>query len=180
MKILSRSTCLWLALALLIVGFASPPLRAAGAGSASLRISGTAFRPLDSAVGFGHGEGGYMYATSEPGQGWTAPVYLPQGAVVTSVRLYYYDSNASIDCTGSFAAFDFSNQGILGPWPVYSSGNAGLGYADSGPINHTIDYNKYAYILYWVPNIANNTIQLGGFQIFYTPPPGRAAVIPLN
>jgi hypothetical protein len=204
MKILSRSTCLALALALLIVGFASPlpaqdktvPQSPDGAtavpqppavkeaapalaGSASLRIPAAAFRPRSNTVGFAYYSGGSMYATSTPTEWWSAPVYLPQGAVVNTVRMFYYDANATVNCNCIFDVFTF-NDGILIQPLWSSSGSAGLGYADSPPINHTVDYTQYGYVLQWQPNAADTSIRLEGFQIFYTPPPGgRAAVIPL-
>ncbi len=205
MKILSRGTRIMLALALLIVGFASPlpaqdktvpkspdgaaavpkapavkEAAPAGAGSASLRISGAGFRPSSNTTGFAYYTAGSMYATSNPSGWWTAPVYLPQGAVINRVRMFYYDSNDVANCTGYFAAYDFATEGgILGvSWN--SSGSAGLGYADSSALYHTVDNTQYGYVLQWQPNAADTTMRLVGFQIFYTPPPGRAAVIPLN
>ena len=208
MKILSRGACLALALALLIIGFSSPlpaaqdktvppspdgaaaastppalkgpaPAAPAGAGSTSLRISGAAFRPTSNTMGFEYFTSGSMYATSTPLGWWTAPVYLPQGAVLTSVRMFYYDGNATYDCNANFGVYDFDIQSTFYLTWWSSSGSAGLGYADSATINHTVDNSKYAYLLHWRPNVAATTMQLVGFQLFYTPPPGRAAVIPL-
>jgi len=178
MKILSRGTCLALALALLIVGFASP-LPASGAGSASLRIPGAGFRPSSNTAGFEYYYRSSMYATSSPGVWWTAPVHLPQGAMITNVRMYYYDSNATYDCNGQFMVCDFATEGGFHSPYWSSSGSAGFGYADSAAINHTVDNTQYGYLLLWRPNAADSSIRLEGFQIFYTPPPGRAAVIPL-
>lgn len=207
MKILSRSTCLALALALLILGFASPlpaqdktvpqspngaapaptppavkEAAPAGAGSASLRISGAALHPSSNTVGFAYYTAGSMYATSIPSNWWNAPVYLPQGAVVTNVRMFYYDSNATSNCSGYFGVYDFATESVFYGTSWNSSGSSGLGYADSIPINHTVDNSKYVYMLHWLPNVADTTMRLDGFQIFYTPPPGqnKVAVIPLN
>ena len=204
MKILSRSTCLALALALLIVGFASPlpaadqtdPQSAkgtvapkapavkeaapAGAGSASLRIPAIAFRPINSSTNTEYYTWGSMYASSNATGYWDAPVYLPQGAVVTSVRMYYYNTNATTTCYALFGYFDFATERGSFPGNWSSTGSSGLGYNDSAPINHTIDNTKYGYMVGWSPHVADSTMRLEGFQIFYTPPPGRAAVIPLN
>jgi hypothetical protein len=181
MKILSRGSWLALALALLIVGFTSP-LPAAGAESASLRIPGAAFRPRSDAVHFEYFNAGSMFCTYAP-QGsvwWTAPVYLPQGAVVTSVRMFYYDKSTTNNCDASFEVYDFANESVFFTTAWSSSGSSGLGSADSGAINHTIDYSKYGYLLQWRPNtVSNDELRLVGFQIFYKPPPGRVAVIPL-
>ncbi len=206
MKIPCRVTWLALALAVLVAGFASPLLAAetadkitppssdgtaavpkspsvkesapAGAGSATWRIAGTCLRPRNGATTFTYSAGGYMYATSL--DYFNAPINLPQGAVVTSVRMYYYDTNITDDCVGYFTIYDASTQSIYTEWGAFSSGSAGLGYVDIININHTIDYTKYSYIFGWYPGATGSSLQLGGFQVFYTPPPGRTAVIPLN
>ncbi len=205
MKILSRGTwsALALVLALLVAGFSSPLLAAEtadktappgtvaapappamketapAAGTSSFRIPAAAFRPRSDTVGFAYYSGGSLYCTSNPGEWWSAPVYLPQGAVINTVRMYYSDTNATYNCNCVFDVFDFQDGILLQPlWS--SSGSTGLGYADSPVINHTVDYTKYGYVIQWQPNAADSSIRLEGFRIFYTPPPGRAAVIPLN
>jgi hypothetical protein len=203
MKNLSRGLWLMLVQTLLIAGLAGPlpaqdktvpkspdgtvavpkpaaAKEAAPAGATSLRISGAAFRPRTGNVDFTYFLAGSMYATNNPMEWWTAPVYLPQGAVVSSVRMFYYDGNAAYDCNGIFGVYEFANENVfLNPmWS--SSGSAGLGYADSAAIDHTVDNTKYAYLLQWQPNVADSTMRLQGFQIFFTAPPGRAAVISLD
>jgi hypothetical protein len=177
MKILNLGKLLALVLALLMVGFYTA-LPASGGGPASLAISGAAFRPPNSNVGFAWDEYS-VYATSNPTEYWSAPVYLPQGAVVTSVRMFYKDNNTTYDCSGVFRACNLT--GVLSyDWYVHSSGSSNISaYADTPTINHTIDYSQFYYILNWSPRVADSSMKLSGFQIFYTPPPGRTAVIPL-
>jgi hypothetical protein len=206
MKILSRSTCLWLALVLLFAGFAGPllagdeadPMVAKGAvavpkppgvkeaapvtaGSTSLRISSLAFRPIFSSTNMEYYSPGYMYASSDPTLPWSVSVNLPQGAVVTKVRMYYYNTNANTSCQAWFQYFDLDSEAFYSAVNFFSTHSSGLSYDDSGTFIHTIDNTKYCYTVGWRPNVSNNTMRLKGIEIFYTPPPGRgAAVIPLN
>jgi hypothetical protein len=207
MKILSRGTSLALALILLFAGFAGPLLAGdkadpqsskgavvvpkppavmetapAGAGSASLRIPAIAFRPINSSTNMEYYIFGSMFASSNGGGYWDAPVYLPQGAVVTNVRMYYYNTNATTKCNALFGYFNFASESGSYPGNWSSTGSSGLGFDDTGPLNITIDNTTYAYIVAWQPNVATNTMRLEGFQIFYTPPPGqnKVTVIPLN
>lgn len=208
MKILSRGTCLALALILLFAGFAGPllagneadPMAAksavavpkplavkeaapAVAGSTSLRISSLAFRAVSSGANMEYYSPGYMYASSSPVVAWDAPVYLPQGAVVTKVRMYYYNTNATITCEAFFEFFDLASESYVVPADFLSTQSSGLGFDDSATFNHTIDNTKYGYTVGWRSNVADNTMRLKGIEIFYTPPtasPGRTVVIPLN
>lgn len=175
MKILRIGTWLALGLALLIVGLDSPP---AGAESASLRIPAKAFHPQSSSVGFAPYGGVGMYATSNPDVEWTAPLYLPQGAVVNSMRMFYIDNNTTYSCVGDFVRYDFATNLSQSTGIVSSGNSSSVAYVDV-LLNYPIDYSKYAYALKWHPSVADSSMVLVGFQIFYTPPPGRVAVIPL-
>jgi hypothetical protein len=172
---LSHGICLFLAQCLLIVGLSNP---LSGAATISLRIPGTALRPRDSTVTFSGTGGTGMYATSNPGMEWNAPLYLPQGAVIVKVRMFYIDNNQTYNCNGYFIVSGFTGTPV-----VYSNSSSGssssVAYVDIQVGNHTVDYSNYVYMLVWVPFVADPSMVLVGFEIFYTPPPGRAAVIPL-
>lgn len=136
----------------------------------SLRVMGSALKPLFSNVGWDwvDAKGGSIYATiANEKEPWSTPVFLPQGSVVSSLRMYYYDKSAN-DCFGFFTVYD--NYGnIVNIWHVQSSGTPENNYGDSEPINHTIDYENYYYALEWIPNQLNSTMMLHGFRIFYHP-----------
>jgi hypothetical protein len=152
--------------------------KAAPAGSAVIRVAGTAFRPISSNIDF-QGISPAIWADTTIGL-FETPLYLPQGAVVTGLRMYWWDGSNTYDCTGSLMRYDIVNGTSISVGTTNSSGMPGTGYSDSAAFSHTIDYNQYAYSLTWNPKIAGATqMMLFGFQITYTPPPGRAAVIPL-
>ena len=168
-----KKICLLSIAAVVLMGTAVP------AESAVLRVAGTAFRPLSSGTGFGSNRPA-IWAVNGVDY-FETPLYLPQGAVVTGLRMYYWDGSTTYDCVGMLTCYDIANFSSIFVGRSFSSGNPGFGYSDSAAFSHTIDYTNYAYSLTWYPSVAgSNQMWLIGFQITYTPPPGRAAVIPLN
>lgn len=136
--------------------------------SVYLRVTGSVFKPWDSSVGWAIGaQGGSIYATSGSSWVvWNSPLYLPQGAVVQFVRMYYYDISGS-NCWGWFTIYDLYGD-IVQEWGVSSSGT-GNSYDDTSNINHTIDYSKYSYVLNWRPNHIGSAMMLNGFLVYYYP-----------
>lgn len=137
--------------------------------SVYLRVTGSVFKPRSSGVGWASGgQGGSIYATSGSSlKVWNSPLYLPQGAVVQFVRMYYYDNSAS-NCWGWFTIYDLDGD-IVQEWGVNSSGTPGDDFDDTGNINHTINYSVYSYVLNWRPNQLGSTMRLNGFRVFYYP-----------
>jgi hypothetical protein len=136
---------------------------------AAIRVAGSVFKPRNSSVGWAStGGGGSIYASSgSPSETWNVPVYLPQGSIVDRIRMYYYDTSSS-NCMGWFTVYDL-NGNIVDEWSVTSSGSGGNGYNDSDPINHTINYTAFSYVLNWRPLQLGTTMRLNGFRIFYRP-----------
>ncbi|MBZ0112044.1 MAG: hypothetical protein K8J08_06265 [Thermoanaerobaculia bacterium] len=134
----------------------------------NFRVAGSALRPRETNVTTAvDGGGGCAYVGGgNASTVWNTPVYLPQGATVDTLRMYYYDTSAS-NTTAWFTVYDLYGA-IVQEWPVTSSGSAGNGLADSVQINHTIDYNVNSYMINWRPLVAGSTLQLCGFRIFYT------------
>ncbi len=99
--------------------------------------------------------------------------------MVTSATMYYYDTSSS-NCTGFFTIYDRQNATIVTEWTMSSSGSGGAGSA-TAVLDHTIDNSQYAYAVNWRPGVEGGAIQLRGFQLTYTLPPGTTGtvVIPL-
>lgn len=135
-----------------------------------LRIVGSALRPRTSGISYSvGGGGGCTYVTAgDTWTVWNAPVYLPQGAEVRYMRMYYDDTSAS-NCYGWFTVYDLYGN-IVDEWSVQSSGTGGTGYNITADINHTINYNTYSYVVNWRPLDTGSDMQLCGFRIFYYPP----------
>lgn len=126
-------------------------------------------------VGFG---GACSYVTSgDAFSVWNTPVSLPEGSVVHSLRIYYYDTSTA-NSSSWFTIYD-SNGSIVQEWSASTTGNSGSGFSDSAVISHTIDYDQYSYLLNWRPNGTGSSLQLCGFRLFYEPPPFGVAFMPL-
>ena len=149
-----------------------------GGGLVSWRVTGSALKPRESTVSYStdaNGSCGYVTAGSNFVV-WNTPVHLPNGSVIDTLRMYYYDTSGS-NTTGWFTIYDLYGS-IVEEWSASSSGNSGNSFNDSAQINHTIDYSVYNYVINWRPNVTGSTIQLCGFRVFYTPPPYGLGFIP--
>jgi len=144
---------------------------------AYVRIAGSALKPRESNVEWtGVGGGGAIYASSGSSYAvFNVPVYLPQGATVTTLRMYYSDTNASVNCSAWFTVYDLYGM-IVEEWQVTSAGSAGNGFNDTSEFSHTIDYALYSYVVNWRPYELGSDMQVCGFRIFYETPPGESYV----
>jgi len=143
----------------------------------SQRIAGSALRPRDSVVDFNiSSSGGCIYAVNNASDVFNTPIWLPQGATVDTLRMYYYDTSGS-NSAAWFSVYDLYGD-IVEEWNVSSTGDLGNSFNDSAQISHTIDYSVYSYLLNWRPGVAGTTMQLCGFRIFVEPPPLFVQFVP--
>jgi len=151
-------------------------------GYSSLRVAGAAMRPRDSDVEWNHvphPNEGCTYASSGiAGRCWTTPLYLPQGATVKNLRMYFNDTNVGSNSQGFFTVYDLYGVAVE-EWSVQSSGSGGYNLRNSVEFTHTIDYELYSYILKWRPNDTGTDTQLCGFRIFYYPPTSGVTFLPI-
>jgi hypothetical protein len=151
------------------------------ATDAIYNVTGSALRPRTSDTTFDViASGGGIYAVAgNANEVFNTPVHLPKGAQAKMLRMYFYDSDATHSCYAWFTVYGL-NGNIVTEWSAVSSyGSVGDGYADSAAFNHTIDPTQYTYLLNWRPTVLGTNMQLRALQLTYTPPPGRAAVIPM-
>jgi len=136
----------------------------------NLRIAGSTLKPRANDADYAtSGSGGCVYVTGgDQYEVWNTPLALPQGAVVSTLRMYYDDTSAT-DSTAFFTIYDLYGT-IISDFSVSTSGSSGNGYRDSDPIDHQIDYGTYSYVLNWRPMVGDSTMQLCGFRIFYDTP----------
>lgn len=134
----------------------------------SLRVAGSVLRERTSTDGTAVStSGGCIYNSSGSSFGvLNTPVFLPNGATVETLRMYYNDTSAS-DSTGWFTIYDLFGA-IVQEFSVGSTGSLGNSFNDSAPINHVIDHSLYSYVLNWRPTVTGATMQLCGFRIFYS------------
>jgi len=131
------------------------------------RVGGEGFLPGSNVDYFNsYGMGG-AYIVSGSGA-MVAPVHLPQGAIVTSFRVYFYDISTStmtvsldrVPGTGGYTALA----------TVDSTGISGYANkADSSILNATIDNFTYSYIIYaHSSSWDDNSLRIMGALITYT------------
>jgi hypothetical protein len=147
-----------------------------------LRIAGCVLRPRQNDVSWSIGSsGGCLYVTSgDVSTIFNVPVMLPPGSIISYFRMYYNDTNASLNSTAWLTVYDLYGA-IVEEWPVNSAGSVGNGYSTSALIEHTVEYNSYSYVINWRPNDSGEDMQVCGFRLFYTPPeiPNKAVFFPV-
>jgi len=132
-----------------------------------LRLAGSVLRPRNSTVTFTSSGGGgcIQHTGGSTSTVWNTGVYLPQGATVTFVRMYFDDTSPA-NSRGWFTVYDLYGDAVQ-EWGVSSSGSSGNGFEDTSAIDHQIDYRLYSYMLNWRPVASGSEMQLCGFRIFY-------------
>lgn len=110
-----------------------------------------------------------LYSTSSSGIYASAPVYLPDGAVVNKFTFYYYDGTASYYTGAYLTRTMLSGQIGNDMATVYSSGSAGYGYgSDTTIVNPTIDNQNYAYFVdIFIPGGNGTNLRVTGLRIDY-------------
>jgi hypothetical protein len=131
----------------------------------SQRIVGNVLRPTSSITGFTP-IGGCAYATSNAQINWNTGLYLPQGALIRQVRMYFYDTSSDFNSLAWLLVHDLYGD-LVSFHQVASSGNFGFSFNDTAIIDHSVDHTLYSYSLIWRPVITGDTMRLCGFRIFY-------------
>jgi hypothetical protein len=144
----------------------------------SWRIAGSAMHPRAGDVVWSQGahEGCTYAASGNAVRSWTAPLHLPDGAVLKLVRMYYYDTSAAQDCEGFLTVYDYYGEAVA-EWEMESTGDSGYALDNTGVFTHTVDNDLYSYVLRWRPNALGAGMQGCGFRVFYDSP-GSAAFLP--
>jgi hypothetical protein len=130
-------------------------------------IAGQSFHPREATTNVQYGGAGCVYRNTPSGF-VVSDLQLPQNAVVESIRVYFYDTNADQEL--DFYLYDYDALGTFRQLAtVSSSGSAGRGTADTGPIGHIVDNAAAALGLVVGMDGANNsTVQLCGVRVEYT------------
>jgi len=141
-----------------------------------LRVTGSVLRPRENDVDYAWGAGGgciYVKA-GDDFTVWNTPIYLPQGATVTQLRMFVNDASTS-NCQGFFSVYDLWGD-LVYEWSATSNTSSGLSYWDAAIPDHIIDYETYSYVVNWRPQDTGADMQLCGFRLSYTPPLGSTFV----
>ncbi len=108
--------------------------------------------------------------------GFSAPVHLPQGSQVVSIRLYSYDS-AQLPTTSTGYFIESDGMGNGGYYLSASSQPYTIGYQqnDSNEVNPaTIDNQNYSYLIQWRKSGDTDStyLSLCGVRVAYYAPLG--------
>lgn len=129
-------------------------------------IQGSAWQPANDY--YDYYSGAYTYTYTAGTTAWYAPVNLPHGAVVTELRAWLYDNDASYNVdvllcrqTGG-SAYTMAEVSSTGSSTVY------IQYANSSISYSTIDNLAYAYFLYGMLRSGNSNHRLCQVCIRYT------------
>jgi hypothetical protein len=105
------------------------------------------------------------------------PLVLPSNATVTQVRLYFKDTNPSINGTFHFARYD---DGLAYQYltTLTTTGSAGWGTATTA-VDVPLDYANYSYTMVWISGVGDSTMQFCGYRVGYTTPGVFGVALPV-
>ncbi|HOG59122.1 MAG TPA: hypothetical protein PLO92_02815 [Anaerolineaceae bacterium] len=98
-------------------------------------------------------------------------IHLPEGARIEYLRLYYYDSNPSMDSIAWITTYDGAGN-FSDLINVSSFGSAGYGQALSAYFAHVVDNEAATYVLNWRPRVFDSSMRLMGMRVAYRLPDG--------
>lgn len=133
-------------------------------------ILGSHLLPRSSGVTYSYGGNGCLYITGSGGEiRLQAPVVIPDGSIIKSMDISYYDASAS-NLAVWLTAYDpgISSQDLFS---VSSTAEGGFGIASSAEITHTVDNNTLTYSLnYSWGSALDSSLQICGVRINYIDP----------
>lgn len=97
-----------------------------------------------------------------------APVILPPGSLVESVRFFFLDNSATSDGRAWFTVYDTGGD-LFAETAADSTGNSGIVAVDTAAIDETIDYAGHSYALNFRPYELTD-IGICGVRIAYRAP----------
>ncbi|MEI7596926.1 MAG: hypothetical protein WCK02_14345 [Bacteroidota bacterium] len=132
-----------------------------------MSISAAAFTPTTSSVQYTNGGGmGGAYLLNNTSGAMHAPVTLPHGAVVTGIRLIYFDNSIRDVQVSLYQKSHGSFSSNIAT--VTSNGTLGDGIISSGSLNTTIDNINNIYYLWAFNTWDTDQLKIMGVTITYT------------
>ena len=142
----------------------------AGTAFEYLRIAGSTFHPLANTTTYSYPGNGCIAKTGGAENRFVHKVILPQGVVVSYLRLYYFNSSLN-NILGFFTAYDAA--GNFSERTTVSSADGSSGYSSvlSPNMNYTVDhYTGAINILVNLGSQNDETLRFCGVRIAYGPP----------
>ncbi|MBW6483937.1 MAG: hypothetical protein K0B10_12875 [Vicingaceae bacterium] len=136
----------------------------------------SAFLIHESYVSGYYGESGYCYfsgGTNTVDAVATAPIYLPHGAVVTELKVKWFDTNPTVNATLSLERIGFNtiNNDQMAAISTTGSAISTVGLAtstDNTILNGTIDNTNYSYYVKMFSKENTNNVGFAKIVITYT------------
>jgi len=117
-------------------------------GYSYLRLSGSTFHPFDSTGEYSYRSSGCIYGTGGEYR-FVRGLILPEGAILDSIRFFYYDNSSSAYLSAYFTTYDGS--GNFAQTNIGNSSADGYGFIERrinlkndenvGPMNLTVAFN---------------------------------------
>ncbi len=182
LRVLTMATTFWLLGAGLPGGdrpTAAAPLRGGGAGNQFLSIAGISFVSAEESNQYASQVGGGVKLTevSVPWPLMTAPIELPDGAVILGLTLYYEDSDLEYTHDVVLHLHRSNRVGATEDLAMVNSadGSSGVSYvSDTSISNGTVDNDNYNYSL--TAELYSTDVVLYGARVDYSPPAWAAAL----
>ncbi len=141
-------------------------------GADYAHYSGSVFVPIYADTSVNSVSYGCSYATSGIGD-LNVSVNLPNGSIVTSLRLYAIDNNGTPGFNGRLRFWQINDYSASGTYWLASTDTSlmsGVGTDTVSDLSIPIDNYNYSYILKWDQNDKSTAIQLCGARIGYNSP----------
>src|ERR1043165_1993857 len=126
-----------------------------------------------SLAGYGSGQARWVQGGSTTTDAFLfAPVYLPDGAIITALAIYAYDATTTDEVYAEL--YGVANGSIASPTAIASTNTSGAAFntgaitLNATSLNLTVDNNANSYYLRFKTKEANNNLRLYSAKITYT------------
>jgi len=135
------------------------------------QIPASSFQTRTSTTAWTYDTAGYIYATTNPiGDqiAFWATVTLPSGVAIRYLDLWYNDTDAANDITGTIRVYTGSTApSFFDVVSVSSSGSAGPDYNFSSLISHTVENSAQYTVVIVLPASPNSSLQFKAVDIWW-------------
>ena len=136
--------------------------------AAFLFVPGSVFLTVDSNQTWTYDYMGYIHNTADGNSLMNYPLQLPQGSRIVLLRVYYDDTNASVNGYGWITMYPEGGESYVDLVNVPTLGSSGHG-SNYGDLDHIVNNYNQNYVLVWRANVASTNMQLCGIRVMYYP-----------
>lgn len=140
-------------------------------------VPGSVFVPVDSAVNVSYDQMGCIHLTAGAGYLLNAPLDIPPGSRIVSMRIYYDDKSSSNNLQSWITRYNLEGTDYNDLVYVNSLGASGKG-TNYGTLDHVTDTFNYRYVLNAKFFSNSSDLQFCGMRVMYYPPITYGAFVP--